>query len=112
MTTASETRAETSTRLAGDDIEVIREEPRPRDLRWVGRVAFVAVVGIAMWRHEMWRDELQAWMIARASHSVPNLLDNIRYEGHPALWYLLLLPLTKISGAPWVMQLAQLAIAT
>jgi hypothetical protein len=112
MTTASETRAETSTRLAGDDIEVIREEPRPRDLRWLVLVAFVAVVGIAMWRHEMWRDELQAWMIARASHSAPNLLDNIRYEGHPALWYLLLLPLTKISGAPWVMQSAQLVIAT
>src|SRR4051812_25130262 len=112
MTTASDTRAEASARLAGDDIEVIRDEPRPRDLRGLVLLAFVVVVGIAMWRHEMWRDELQAWMIARASHSVPNLLDNIRYEGHPALWYLLLLPLTKISGSPWVMQVAQLAIAT
>ena len=64
-----------------------------------------------MWRHEMWRDELQAWMIARSSHSVPNLLDNLRYEGHPTLWYLVLLPFTKLSTSPWTMQLVQFAIA-
>ncbi len=81
------------------------------DVRVVIFVAFVAVIAFTMARHEMWRDELQAWMIARASHSVPNLLDNIRYEGHPALWYLVLLPLAKITTAPWMMQVAQGTIA-
>ncbi|MCU1429138.1 MAG: hypothetical protein JWL83_3138 [Actinomycetia bacterium] len=81
------------------------------DVRWAIFAAFVLVVGVTMWRHEMWRDELQAWMIARASHSLPDLFNNIRYEGHPALWYLLLWPLAKINTAPWMMQLAQLTIA-
>src|SRR5690242_13054728 len=40
--------------------------------------------------HVMWRDELQAWMIARESHSLAELFYNARYEGHPALWFLLL----------------------
>jgi hypothetical protein len=75
-------------------------------------VVYAIVVGIAMWRHELWRDELQAWLIARDSTTVGNLLDNIRYEGHPALWYLVLLPLSKIGRTPGLMQAAQLVIAT
>jgi len=75
-------------------------------------IVFAVVVGIAMWRHELWRDEVQAWLIARDSTTVTNLLDNIRYEGHPALWYLVLLPPSKIGRTPGLMQAAQLVIAT
>jgi len=46
--------------------------------------------------HEMWRDELQAWLIARDSKNILELFINLKYEGHPALWYLLLTPLTKV----------------
>jgi hypothetical protein len=106
--TAATTRVRTHPVL-DDEVEVVPS--RRFDVRWVIFAVFVAVVGFTMLRHEMWRDELQAWMIARASHSIPNLLDNIRYEGHPALWYLLLLPLAHLGRGPWVMQLAQLAIA-
>jgi hypothetical protein len=36
--------------------------------------------------HEMWRDELQAWLIARDSDSIAQLFfQNLRYEGHPGL---------------------------
>ena len=43
--------------------------------------------------HEPWEDELQAWCIAR-DLSLPEILYDMRYEGHFALWYLLLKPFT------------------
>ena len=41
--------------------------------------------------HEPWEDELQAWCIAREL-SIPEIFHQMRYEGHFALWYLLLKP--------------------
>ncbi len=52
----------------------------------------------------MWFDELQAWNIARASHSLGDLLSHLRYEGHPALWYLPLYGITRFTGDPRAMQ--------
>ena len=46
--------------------------------------------------HEPWRDELQAWAIARSSGQPLQLMVNLRYEGHPPLWYLLLWPVAKV----------------
>ena len=77
--------------------------------RWIG-AAFVLLVALGMARHEMWRDELQAWAIAHASPSLPALFDNLRYEGHPALWHLLLWPLAHATASPVAMQGLHLAI--
>ncbi len=54
--------------------------------------------------HTMWFDELQAWMIARASENPAALIANLRDEGHPALWHLLLWSLARITGNPVAMQ--------
>ena len=62
--------------------------------------------------HEMWRDELQAWMIARDAASLPDLLANLRYEGHPFLWHLLLFGVSRLTRDPRAMQLLHLGIAT
>src|SRR5262249_15964847 len=40
-------------------------------------------------RHAMWRDELAIFMVALHSSSPWSLLLNLKYEAHPALWYLL-----------------------
>lgn len=61
--------------------------------------------------HAMWFDEIQAWNIARASHSLGDLWSNLRYEGHPVLWYLPLYALTRVTGDPRAMQVLQWAIA-
>jgi hypothetical protein len=53
--------------------------------------------GLLLWHHEPWRDELQCWEIARQSASLPELLHNARYEGHPSAWYLLLFVVTRFS---------------
>jgi hypothetical protein len=59
----------------------------------------------------MWEDELQAWLIARDSNSLAELFNNLRYEGHPGLWYLLLYIPAHISWDPISMQVINYAIA-
>ena len=39
--------------------------------------------------HELWKDEWQAWLVAR-DLGLGNILDFLNYEGHPSLWYLYL----------------------
>ena len=51
---------------------------------WLGVTIFV------MTNHEFSRDEVRALSFARAAVSPLNLLDLVKNEGHPVLWYLLL----------------------
>ena len=60
----------------------------------------------------MWRDEIQAWLIARESTSFEDLFKNLKYEGHPGLWHLCLMVLVKFSDSPETMQYFQVVIAT
>lgn len=62
--------------------------------------------------HSMWRDELNVWLIARDSSSLLELFHNIKYEGHPALWYLCLYFLNQFTSNPVAMQVLHLLIAT
>ena len=73
---------------------------------------FFIASSIGIINHEMWRDELQAWLIARDSTSIVDLFRNLRYEGHPALWHLGLYFLNKFTPNPIAMQLYHLLIAT
>ena len=73
---------------------------------------FLIVCGYGVFHHEMWRDEIQAWLLARDSTSIINLFANMKYEGHPALWHLCLMPLSRISASPVMMQILHLLIAT
>jgi hypothetical protein len=62
-------------------------------------------------RHKMWRDEYQAWLLARDSHSLPGLLRNMRYDGHPALWHVCLFFITAMTRNPFWMQLFHILIS-
>jgi len=72
---------------------------------------YSSLVFLGILRHEMWRDEIQAWLIARDSSSIFNLFQNLQHEGHPALWHLMLYPLTRLTHDPFAMQLLHLLIA-
>ncbi len=89
--------------------------PGPRS-RWgllLGILIVASLVtALGLRAHAMWFDELQAWNIARASHSLGDLYTNLRYEGHPILWYLPLYALTRFTGNPHSMQVVQWAVAT
>ena len=72
---------------------------------------FLVVGGLGAIHHEMWRDEIQAWLLARDSTGPIDLLSHMKYEGHPPLRHLLLMPLTRITHAPASMQILHLLIA-
>jgi hypothetical protein len=63
-------------------------------------------------QHEIWRDEAQAWLIARDSQNIITLFKNLQYESHPGLWYLILFPIAKIFASPLIMQVLNTLIST
>lgn len=75
-------------------------------------LAHLAVAGWAMWHHEMWRDELHSWVVARDSATPWDVVRNHSYDGHPPLWYLVLWIVTRFTWRPAVMQALHLAIAS
>ena len=79
--------------------------------RIVIALAGIAVVAITLARHELWRDELQAWQIARDNHGFATMLHNTRYEGHPFLWFALLYPIAHAHAGPGALQILQFLIA-
>jgi len=70
----------------------------------------IALLGVLS--HEMWRDEHQAWLVARDANSLPQLLDNMNYEGNPALWHFFLYWITRVTHDPIYMQVFHLLVAT
>ena len=44
--------------------------------------------------HEVWSDEAQAWVLTRDCGFF-ELIKNVRVEGHPLLWYFLIMPFAK-----------------
>jgi hypothetical protein len=75
------------------------------------RVIFFCLGLIGILNHAMWRDELNVWLIARDSNSLIELFGNIKYEGHPGLWYLCLTLLNQFTHNPVSMQILHLLIA-
>jgi hypothetical protein len=73
---------------------------------------FLAAALFNVWHHAMWRDEIRTWQVAVASPGLADLWANMRYEGVPALWYLLVWGLTKLAANPFAMQVMHVAIAT
>lgn len=51
----------------------------------------------ALWFHEPWPDELQAWLIARDSGLWELFSERLRYEVTPGLWHLILWIATKFT---------------
>ncbi len=85
-----------------------------RNNNFTNLVAFtflcLSLIGIV--NHEMWLDELQAWLIARDSSSIIDLLKNLEYEGHPGLWHLCLYLISRFTHHPISMQVFHIILAT
>ena len=64
---------------------------------------FAVLLALATFRHEMYLDEVHPWLITRHSRDILDLLHHLRYEGHPALLYFLIYPLSHISNqVAWI----------
>jgi len=64
---------------------------------------FIALAIIKIIYHEPWRDEAQAWLLAR-DLNIMELFKNMKYEGHPILWHMLLKVL-QIFKLPYVSEM-------
>ncbi|HSE03244.1 MAG TPA: hypothetical protein VLK35_03725 [Methylomirabilota bacterium] len=63
---------------------------------------FVALTGTLAAHHEPWRDEADAWLMARDA-GVGEVFGYAGYSGTPALWYLVQMPFAK-AGAGYETQ--------
>lgn len=78
---------------------------------WLLFLAYAVLVFSGLLRHEIWMDEAHHWLIPRDSPSFFDLLKNLRYEGHPGLWNVLLYGLAVVGREVWMMQLLHGTIA-
>ena len=58
-------------------------------------VVYAVLTLIGAFRHELWFDEAQAWTIAR-DNDLKGLFEQLRYEGHPPLWYMILFVFSRL----------------
>lgn len=81
-----------------EEWERIRREP----LRLLLHLSVLAALALNLWLmqfHEPMRDEAQSWLIARDTGPL-SIFQVLSYEGHPVLWYYLLMPFAKL-GFPY-----------
>ncbi len=57
---------------------------------------FTLIATYSTLHHEVWRDEAQAWMIAKGSNNPLELWQNLAQEGHPPLWHMILWVLSAL----------------
>ena len=72
---------------------------------------FAILASVVMYFHEMWRDEFQAWLVASSATNIPELISNMKYEGHPIGWFFILFLVSKITAMPAAIQIVHLLIA-
>jgi hypothetical protein len=82
-----------------------------KPLLWAVLGLYIVVAGYAMFHHEFWGDELQAWNIAKGSSSFFDVIHNTRYEGHPPVWYIILWIISKFTHNLIYVQAVHLLIA-
>ncbi len=58
-------------------------------------VVYAVLTLIGALRHEIWFDEAQAWTIAR-DNDIGGIFKQLRYEGHPPLWYMILFVFSRL----------------
>jgi hypothetical protein len=73
--------------------------------------AYAALLVILALHHEMWRDEVRAFSVATRAGSWSALLAELHYEGHPALWYVILRVGFALTHSNLVLPIAGLAVA-
>lgn len=73
-------------------------------------IVYVASQIVLAVHHEPWRDESQAWLIARDASPWQVVSDISRQEGHPALWLLALMPFAKLGAPYWSMEALSVVI--
>lgn len=75
-------------------------------------ILYILMLGFGLAQHEIWMDEAHHWLVPRDSATLGEMLQSLRYEGHPGLWNILLYFSTFFSEQVWIMQLLHGGIAS
>ena len=71
---------------------------RPAPAELILWLVFAAVTLVAVWYHEPWRDEAQAYLVAR-DNTLAGLVLHMKFESQFLLWYLFTWPFVRL-GLP------------
>ena len=74
--------------------------------------AYFIIGLIGVFHHEMWRDELQIWLVGSSAHSISEFLRNMTNECNPLGWYGLDFILSRFTDSPLIVQVFHLLLAT
>lgn len=74
-------------------------------------IFWLAAVLFLTFHHVMWRDEVRALNIALQGDNMIEMLQRLRGEGHPAIWYLLLRGAYDVFGRVEVLPAVSLLVA-
>ena len=66
-------------------------------------IAYAIFTLVLVFHHEIWADEAQVWLIAK-NVSFIGLFKHLVNEGHPSLFYLLMMPFAKLDLPIFFMQ--------
>jgi hypothetical protein len=75
-------------------------------------IVLLAFSIVRTFRHAMWRDEMQVFLLGAYSPTLSDLFRNLEYETHPDLWHVLVWLSARIYDAPVLMQLIHVVLAT
>ncbi len=90
---------------------VIRKPESKLFISVVSSIYFVAAV-IGVFNHEMWRDEIQTWLVGSSSASFADFFQNMRNESNPLLWYLCNFLISSLTDDPFGAQLFHIIISS
>lgn len=89
-----------------------RLHPKPQTAIWYIAASLVMALQIVLiWRHDYFVDEWQALQLAVQTPDIASLFANLRYEGHPPLWHLLLRAISAVAGPHAALPVASLLLA-
>lgn len=90
---------------------ILMNEKKNRTISIVITVAYFAFNLFLVFRHEAWRDESQAWTMAK-NLSLIELFRALPTEGHPCLWFVFIMPFAKIGLSFYYFSLISLTVMT
>lgn len=67
-------------------------------------ILYAVLTVICVLNHEVWRDEAQVWLVVR-DLNFWGIIDHVRIEGHPLMWYLMVFPFAKLGMSITSMQI-------
>lgn len=74
--------------------------------------AYFIIGLIGVFHHEMWRDELQTWLVGASSKNIGEFLFSMKNECNPLGWYGANFILSRFTDNPLIAQIFHLLLAT